>query len=38
MKRKAMSRNRSKRQFTSGAMNTHPMNTNPIPNRGGLRL
>lgn len=38
MKRMAMSKNRSKRTFTAGAMNTHPINTNPTPNRGGLRL
>ena len=36
--RKPMSMRKSKRTFTKGAMNTHPLNTNPRPQRGGLRL
>lgn len=38
MKRKPMRPNASKRKFTAGAMNVHPMNTRPVPQRGGLRL
>jgi hypothetical protein len=38
MYRKSMSPKASKRTFTKGAMNVHPKNTNPIPQRGGLRL
>lgn len=36
--RKSMSPKNSKRIFTKGALNTHPINTNPVPGRGGLRL
>jgi len=36
--RKALKKSRSKRTFTKGALNVHPMNTNPVPQRGGLRL
>lgn len=36
--RKAMSPKASKRTFTKGALNVHPKNTQPIPQRGGLRL
>lgn len=38
MRRKPMGNRASKRVFTAGAMNIHPMNTNPTPQRGGLRL
>lgn len=38
MKRKPMSNKQSKKVFTAGALNTHPLNTAPVPQRGGLRL
>lgn len=38
MKRRVVSANKSRKMFTAGAMNIHPKNTNPIPQRGGLRL
>lgn len=38
MKRKPISARKSKRLFTKGALNIHPMNTRPVPQRGGLRL
>ena len=38
MKRKPMKPKQSKRVFTAGAMKVHPINTRPIPQRGGLRL
>lgn len=38
MKRRPMSNKHSKKVFTAGALNTHPMNTAPVPQRGGLRL
>lgn len=38
MRRKPMSNSHSRKVFTAGAMNTHPMNTAPVPQRGGLRL
>lgn len=38
MKRRSVPMGKSKRSFTAGAMRTHPINTNPIPQRGGLRL
>jgi hypothetical protein len=38
MKRKPMKPKQSKKLFTRGALNTHPKNVQPIPQRGGLRL
>lgn len=38
MKRKALSRGKSQRTFTAGALNTHKINYAPAPQRGGLRL
>lgn len=38
MKRKPVRMNKSKKLFTKGALNTKSINTNPIPQRGGLRL
>lgn len=38
MKRRPMSNKQSKKVFTAGALNTHPLNTAPVPQRGGLRL
>lgn len=38
MKRKPISMKKSRKLFTAGAMNTHPINLAPIPQRGGLRL
>lgn len=38
MKRKPMRSNQSRKTFTAGAMNIHPLNTRPAPQRGGLRL
>lgn len=38
MKRRPISSKKSKKSFTKGALNVHPVNTNPIPQRGGLRL
>lgn len=38
MRRKAMSPKKSKSTFTAGALNVKSINTNPVPQRGGLRL
>lgn len=38
MYRKPMNSSHSKKVFTAGAMNTHPLNMAPVPQRGGLRL
>ncbi len=38
MKRKAVNNRASRKRFTAGAMKTHPINTRPTPQRGGLRL
>lgn len=38
MKRRPMSSRKSKKVFTAGAMRSHPINTAPAPQRGGLRL
>ncbi|UOF78951.1 hypothetical protein [Microviridae sp.] len=38
MKRKPMKPRNSKKVFTAGAMRTHPINSAPVPQRGGLRL
>jgi len=38
MKRKPMNSSHSKKVFTAGALRTHPLNTMPVPQRGGLRL
>lgn len=38
MFRKPMSDKHSRKTFTAGALNTHPLNTAPVPQRGGLRL
>lgn len=38
MYRKTVSSGKSKKMFTRGAMNIHPVNYRPMPQRGGLRL
>lgn len=38
MKRKKISKKKSKKMFTKGAMKVHPKNLAPRPQRGGLRL
>jgi len=38
MKRKSMSRSKSKKSFSNGAKNIHPFNAKPTPMRGGIRL
>lgn len=36
--RRSVKRGQSMRTFTKGALNVHPINTMPRPQRGGLRL
>jgi len=38
MYRRPMNRNHSRKVFTRGALNVHPKNTSPVPQRGGLRF
>lgn len=38
MRRKPVPDKVSKKRFTKGALNVHPKNTQPRPQRGGLRL
>jgi len=38
MYRKSMNNKHSQKVFTKGALNVHSKNTNPVPQRGGLRL